>query len=44
MSRRTPFVDAAVSVDPTNRVNTFISYNTWGALLGLARDLNAAVG
>lgn len=30
MSRRAPFVDAAVSVDPTNRVNTFISYYTWG--------------
>ncbi|MDE2773098.1 MAG: hypothetical protein OXI46_05265 [Gemmatimonadota bacterium] len=39
MSRRTQFVDAAVSADPTNRVNTFITYYTWGALLGLARDL-----
>lgn len=39
MSRRAPFVDAAVSVDPTNRVNTFVSYYTRGALLGLARDL-----
>ena len=39
MSRRAPFVDAAVSVDPTNRVNTFISYYSWGAFLGLALDL-----
>ena len=28
-----------MSVDPTNRVNTFISYYSWGAFLGLALDL-----
>jgi predicted metalloprotease with PDZ domain len=39
MSFQAPFVDAAVSVDPTNRVNTFISYYTWGAALGLGLDL-----
>ncbi len=39
MSMRAPFVDAAVSVDPQNRGNTFISYYTWGAALGLALDL-----
>ncbi len=39
MSRQAPFVDAARSVDPTNRSNTFISYYTWGAALGLALDL-----
>ena len=39
MSMQAPFVDAAVSVDPTNRVNTFISYYTYGEFLGLALDL-----
>jgi len=39
MSMQAPFVDAAVSVDPQNRGNTFISYYTWGAALGLALDL-----
>jgi len=39
MSRQAPFVDAVVSVDPTNRANTFISYYTWGSALGLALDL-----
>ncbi|MEQ8768008.1 MAG: PDZ domain-containing protein [Planctomycetota bacterium] len=39
MSRQAPFVDAARSVDPTNRSNTFISYYTWGAAIGLALDL-----
>lgn len=39
MSMQAPFVDAAVSVDPQNRANTFISYYTWGAALGLALDL-----
>lgn len=34
-----PFVDAAVSVDPTNRANTFISYYTWGAAIGLGLDM-----
>ncbi|MFN8059768.1 MAG: PDZ domain-containing protein [Vicinamibacterales bacterium] len=40
MSRLAPFVDAARSVDPTNWSNTFISYYTYGAALGLALDLS----
>lgn len=39
MSMQAPFVDAAVSVDPTNRANTFLSYYTWGAGVGLGLDL-----
>ncbi len=39
MSMQAPFVDAATSIDPTNRANTFISYYTWGAALGLGLDL-----
>ena len=39
MSMQAPFVDAATSVDPQNRANTFISYYTWGAGIGLALDL-----
>ena len=39
MSRRAPFVDAARSVDRTNRDNTFISYYTWGSAIGLGLDL-----
>jgi predicted metalloprotease with PDZ domain len=39
MSMQAPFVDAAVSIDPNNRGNTFISYYTWGAAIGLALDL-----
>jgi predicted metalloprotease with PDZ domain len=39
MSQQAPFVDAATSVDPHNRVNTFISYYTYGEALGLALDL-----
>ncbi len=40
MSRQAPFVDAAASIDPQNKANTFISYYTWGAGLGLALDLD----
>lgn len=40
MSYQAPFVDAARSVDPTNRENTFISYYTYGSILGLALDLS----
>ncbi len=40
MSMQAPFVDAAASIDPQNRANTFISYYTWGAVLGLALDLD----
>lgn len=39
MSMQAPLVDAAVSVDPTNRANTFISYYTWGAMIGMGLDL-----
>jgi predicted metalloprotease with PDZ domain len=39
MSMQAPFVDAAVSVDPVNRANTFISYYTWGSVVALGLDL-----
>ena len=39
MSQQAPFVDAAAAIDPVNRGNTFISYYTWGAALGLGLDL-----
>jgi predicted metalloprotease with PDZ domain len=39
MSMQAPFVDAAVSIDPQNRANTFISYYTWGSAIGLGLDL-----
>ena len=39
MSYQAPFVDAARSVDEVNRVNTFISYYSYGSALGLALDL-----
>ena len=39
MSQQAPFVDAAASIDPQNKANTFISYYTYGAALGLALDL-----
>lgn len=40
MSMQAPFVDAAKSVDPVNRENTFISYYSYGSILGLALDLS----
>lgn len=40
MSMQAPFVDAATAMDPTNFPNTFISYYTYGAALGLALDLS----
>lgn len=40
MSYQAPFVDAARSVDPVNRVNTFVSYYSYGSMLGLALDLS----
>lgn len=40
MSQLAPFVDAAVSIDKTAWPNTYISYYTWGAALGLAADLS----
>jgi len=40
MSYQASFVDAATSVDPTNRENTFVSYYSYGSVLGLALDLS----
>lgn len=40
MSRLAPFVDAARPVDPTYWSNTFLSYYTYGAALGLGLDLS----
>lgn len=40
MSYQAPFVDAATSVDAVNRDNTFISYYSYGTMLGLALDLS----
>ncbi|WP_224484122.1 M61 family metallopeptidase [Robertkochia aurantiaca] len=39
MSYQAPFVDAATAIDPTNFNNTFISYYSYGSMLGLALDL-----
>lgn len=39
MSRLAPFVDAAAYVDRTNWENTYLSYYTYGAALGLGLDL-----
>ncbi|HLG57179.1 MAG TPA: PDZ domain-containing protein [Vicinamibacterales bacterium] len=39
MSQMAPFVDRAVSIDRTNFDNTFISYYTWGSVIGLGLDL-----
>jgi predicted metalloprotease with PDZ domain len=40
MSRLAPFVDSFASVDQTNFANTYISYYTWGTVLGLGLDLS----
>lgn len=40
MSYQAPFVDAAKSVDEQNKANTFISYYSYGEMLGLALDLS----
>lgn len=40
MSEQAPFVDAATSVDPVNRENMFISYYSYGSMMGLALDLS----
>ena len=40
MSQQAPFTDAAVSIDPQNRQNIFISYYTYGAGIALAIDLS----
>ena len=39
MSQQAPFVDAATSIDPNNRENTYISYYSYGEMLGFALDL-----
>lgn len=39
MSQQAPFTDAAVSIDPQNKANTFISYYPFGQAIGLALDL-----
>lgn len=39
MSRLAPYVDAAEAVDQTDWENTFVSYYTYGAALGLGLDL-----
>jgi predicted metalloprotease with PDZ domain len=39
MSRQAAFTDAAVSLDPTNRSNTYLSYYVQGAGLALCLDL-----
>jgi predicted metalloprotease with PDZ domain len=39
MSRLAPFVDAATSIDRTVLDNTFISYYTWGSVIGIGLDL-----
>jgi len=39
MSMLAPFVDAATALDPTSFPSTFISYYTWGQVLGLGLDL-----
>lgn len=40
MSRLAPFFDGGSYLDPTNRQNTFLSYYTWGSVIGLALDLS----
>lgn len=40
MSYQAPFVDAARSIDPVNRHNTYISYYPFGSVVGLALDLS----
>jgi predicted metalloprotease with PDZ domain len=40
MSRLAPLVDAAAAIDRTSWDNTFISYYTYGAAIGLALDLS----
>ncbi len=40
MSQQAPFVDAAVSIEPHNRANTYISYYFYGEAIALALDLS----
>jgi len=39
MSMQAPFVDRASAIDRQNKQNTFISYYTWGQVIGLGLDL-----
>ncbi len=39
MSYQAPFVDAAQSIDPVNRSNTYVSYYPYGSVVALALDL-----
>ena len=39
MSLRAAFVDAATAIDPDNNANTFVSYYPYGAMIGVALDL-----
>jgi predicted metalloprotease with PDZ domain len=39
MSQQAPFADAATAIDRTSFENTFISYYTWGSVIGLGLDL-----
>ena len=39
MSELAPFVDAATAVERTTWANTYVSYYTWGAGIGLGLDL-----
>ncbi|MFC4653565.1 MULTISPECIES: M61 family metallopeptidase [Rheinheimera] len=39
MSQQAVFVDAGVSIDPTNYANTFLSYYTYGEVVALGLDL-----
>ena len=39
MSRQAPYVDAAVSIDPVNTANNYISYYVYGQALALGIDL-----
>ncbi|QHT65965.1 M61 family metallopeptidase [Rhodocytophaga rosea] len=40
MSQQAPFVDAAVSIEPNNRSNTYLSYYNFGDMIALALDLS----
>jgi predicted metalloprotease with PDZ domain len=39
MSMQAPFTDRASAGDPLNQRNTFVSYYTWGSVVGLGLDL-----
>jgi predicted metalloprotease with PDZ domain len=43
MSQWAPSADEARSVDQTNQSDTFISYYTWGAAIGLALALDLRI-